>query len=180
MTFEINTDVRNRLFFIILKKVKNRESAEDITQESISILLEAIHANKINDLDKINSFLIGTSYNLIKQYFDTKAKGALYSSEKDCHALTESKTTENLLFSNDIKNAVRKALKRMNRREQAALKSYYLLGMSYEEISSQLNITLNHLKVILHRARKNFKKHFRRLKESKGIRCNLIFAILTT
>ena len=135
--------------------VKNRESAKDITQDSLLKVLENIH--RFRNESKFSTWLYRIVYNESLQYI-LKVK-----SEK----LTDIESIKNESIydyippdENEYLNVdLYKAIDRLESKEQRIILLFYPGGKSIKEINTITGLSKANIKVILHRARKKLQKH---------------------
>lgn len=72
-------------------------------------------------------------------------------------------STENTLQKKETKEQVAKALEKMSEKEAVLLNLFYLEELSVKEAAAILGYTEGNVKVLLHRARKNFKYEYEKL-----------------
>jgi RNA polymerase sigma-70 factor, ECF subfamily len=65
---------------------------------------------------------------------------------------------------------VERLLRKLSGKEREIVRLYYLQGWTYEEISTEVNVPVNSIGAILHRARKKLREHRERTKEITGLR----------
>lgn len=63
----------------------------------------------------------------------------------------------------ELKEQVAKTIQKLNEKESAVLTLFYIEEMSIKETASILGYSESNVKVLLHRARKNFKHEFEKL-----------------
>ncbi len=146
---------KDMCFAAAFRIVKNREVAEDIVQDAF--LSAYKNLKNFKGESKFSTWL----YKIVVNESLTKVRRTKFMREKahdivggfNEHDLNESlallKQKEQVLY-------IENTLQQMIDREALVMQLYYLDELSLKEIAEVLKLKPDHIKVILHRARKNF------------------------
>jgi RNA polymerase sigma factor (sigma-70 family) len=62
-------EYRPRVLYYVLKQVRDRALAEEITQEALLIVIQALRQKRVREQSKLGSYLFGVSRNLILKHY---------------------------------------------------------------------------------------------------------------
>ena len=133
----------DNIFRFVLKSLQNRETAEDIVQDTFEKLW--INRNSVQS-EKIKSYLFKTAYNSMIDFFRReKYKNTFIESEKNSGSHSE--------HYSDLQEILHKLIMNLpeNQRTVILLRDYE--GYSYSEISEITEQTEAQVKINIYRAR---------------------------
>lgn len=148
---------KDNAYNLAISIVKDKESAKDITQDSLLKVLENIH--RFRNESKFSTWLYRIVYNESLQHI-LKIKKA---------NLTDIESVKIERYSDDIPSAeneylkvdLYQAIERLETNEQHIILLFYLGEKSVKEINNITGLSKPNIKVILHRARKKLYKHLK-------------------
>lgn len=153
-----------KIVSFLVKKTGDPESARDLAQDTFEKALRAV-ARFDGEL-KFQGWLFRIAVNTCIDYLRHEKKIPFASldillalgSEFENKYVKFDKTPETVILSRETRNEVALVLARLNPRDAQALilKEYFYL--SYEKIAQMLNTTRAAVKIIIFRARRNFRK----------------------
>src|SRR4051812_46283252 len=68
---ELAAIFRQRIFVAAVARVRDREIARDLTQETLMAVIKSLRAGQLREADKLPAFIQGTARNLINNFFRT-------------------------------------------------------------------------------------------------------------
>ncbi|MEJ6582193.1 MAG: sigma-70 family RNA polymerase sigma factor [Akkermansiaceae bacterium] len=136
------------IYGFLYKLTRRREDAEDLTQETFLLALRKLHTFKIGHQLRPWLFTIARRQ-AITQWRKAKPTSELLESD---HPSVQTRHKHDSVALWDI------AKQKLKRDEFVALWLYYQEDFPVKEVARVLRKTTPHLKVILHRARKNLGK----------------------
>ena len=146
----------SRVRKFIMAIVKDEWAADDLIQETFVRIRKKM--NTIRDPSKMSSWIYRTAYNLCQDHFRSLKKSALNGRE------TRQKPTalqeffiEKELEQRQMGACVQDQMDFLPESLRTVLVLYDVMGFSQKEIAKILDITVENVKVRLHRARKKFK-----------------------
>ncbi|MBA3672514.1 MAG: sigma-70 family RNA polymerase sigma factor [Gemmatimonadaceae bacterium] len=151
------------VFSLIVRLVRNREQAEDLTQDTFVKVLS--HLDRYRAEFKFSSWLfkiannVGIDYLRRKQLDTVSIDGsphATTSDELDGSRLDLADDRENALEemeSRELGSAIEQAIGRLRPEYRSCIMLRHVEGRSYEEIASTLDLPLGTVKTYIHRAR---------------------------
>jgi len=131
---------------LALSIVKNKEDAQDITQESFLSVLENI--NRFRNTSKFSTWLYRIVYNQSIGF----VKKVNRITTVDYSVLLE--TPENEVNKEDKIQDLYKAINKLEDTDRNIIMLFYLAEKSIKEIVQITGLSISNIKVILHRARK--------------------------
>ena len=147
-TYKIWDSFNDELYFFILKKVKNKEIANDIFQNTFL----KIHKNvsMLKDEEKVKAWIFQISRNEIVNYFN---KEAVYVTESNVDKEIPSQKYQRICcfdkFINELPEMYRKVIELI-----------YIHGLKQKDVSKKLEISLENVKARVKRAKDILKKNF--------------------
>lgn len=138
------------VYRFILKNIKDRDTAQDIVQESYVRLWERV---KEISYDKARSYLFTTAYHTM---IDHIRKNQRLSSMDDSFSEVRDETPGTY---NDLKEVINEAVAKLPEIQRSAIMLRDYEGYSYEEIGEILQLNESQVKVYIFRARTYLKQY---------------------
>jgi len=137
--------------------VKDEWAAEDLTQETFLRVEKAMATLK--DPKKVRPWIFRIAYNLCQDHFRNKNKSREKASLEDNHdTLISLPKFEKILEQKQMGACVQSQMDLLPESQRTVIELFDVEGFSQKEIAEILDITIENVKVRLHRARKNFKE----------------------
>lgn len=140
---------------VIHSKVKDDWLAQDLTQETFLRAFKRIDALK--DLDRIGPWLVTIAKNICLDYFRWNASNQEKQGLKQEYADIKRPAVEKTLQKHQMSVCVQQQMTHLPETYRNVLWLYEVMGFSQKEIAQALGISLENVKVRLHRARAKFK-----------------------
>jgi len=140
----------------ILTIIKDEWVADDIIQETFARIQR--NFNQLKDPAKISAWIFRIAYNLCQDHFRRRKKSA--TTDNQIEAQTEIFTEplfHKQLEQHQMGECVQAEMNRLPESLRTVLVMFDVLELSQKEIAEILEITLENVKVRLHRARKKLK-----------------------
>ncbi len=136
------------LYFFILKKVKNKETANDIFQEAFF----KIHKNlpKLNNKEKLRAWIFQIARNEIANYYH---KEAVYTEKPITEEKAEQHEYQHICCFNNFINELPNDYKQV-------IELVYIKGHTQKQTANILAISLPNVKAKIRRAKSMLKKRF--------------------
>jgi RNA polymerase sigma-70 factor (ECF subfamily) len=163
------------VFSLIFRMVRDRELAEDLTQETFIKALNALASYRPEF--KFSSWIFKIANNasidqLRRREIDTLSLDGSPTAETpdavEATALQVGSKGESPLEemeAREIGTAIEAAVGKLRPEYRACILLRHVEGLAYEEISAQLNLPLGTVKTYIHRARNELRVHLGHLKE---------------
>ena len=148
---------KNKAFSMLKRMLKSHEDAEEVLQDCF---LKAYNNLKTFKFEaKYSTWFYRIVYNTALTKLSSK-KRQTESEMTDIDELhdLESNYSADEIIRSDLSDAVRKIVSELPAKNSAVITLFYLEEMTCEEISDTLNMTINNVKVLLHRSRNLLKE----------------------
>ena len=129
---------RPRVLYFILKRVRDRAAAEELTQETLLILIQAMRENKLRDESKLGAYVFGIAKNLILKNYRTQSRTESPDPESDAVGWINHPEAE--LFLEEQRKAVRLALEQLSEQDREILHYSFAEAEGLEDVAAKLNI----------------------------------------
>jgi RNA polymerase sigma factor (sigma-70 family) len=147
---------KNRAFSMLVRMLKNEMDAEEVLQDSF---LKAFNGlmNFKNEA-KFSTWFYRIVYNTAL----TRLSGKLRKMENETSSIDDNLELQSDYDHNntekaDLNNFINETIKQLPPKYASVINLFYIEGISCEEISDIMNITVANVKVILHRSRNALK-----------------------
>lgn len=163
------------LFSLIYRMVRDRELAEDLSQEAFVRAFNNL--GRYDPSYKFSSWLFKVAYNLTIDHLRKKqlstvsihgSPSAVTSELQEATSITLESTDElpdQALASRRIGSEIEVAIGELREEYRSAILLRHVEGLSYEEISQIMDVPLGTVKTYIHRARKELQDRLRHLLE---------------
>ena len=157
---EIMKSYKNSIYFTILKMIKNRDDAEDLTIEAFSKAFKNLHKFKKEFTFSTWLFRIATNNTIDFIRKKKLATTSIHTSLKDeagqnieLDIKDSNLNTNEITVKNEKKIIVRQLVNKLPEKYQNLVKLRYFEELSYKEIAHKTNSPLGTIKAQLFRAR---------------------------
>ncbi|MBF25602.1 MAG: RNA polymerase subunit sigma-24 [Flavobacteriales bacterium] len=139
---------RKRLFAFILSKVRDESLAEDIFQETFIKVIKTLRKGKhYNEQGKFLHWVMRISYNLSMDHFRKINKTRFIRSNDNFNIFDIIKdkqiSIEDQLIKTKTLSDVKKIIHKLPEEQKEVLKMRYYFNMSFSEIATECNISIN-------------------------------------
>ncbi len=136
-----------RIFSFIISKVKNKDIAEDIFQDTFIKVINSIKKGKYNEEGKFLPWVMRITHNLIIDYFrrESKMRKIRVTDDFNIFDVLENgnKNQEEILIQNQVYSDLNSIIEELPEDQKQVLKMRYLHDMSFKKISELNNISIN-------------------------------------
>ena len=163
------------VFSLIFRMVRDRETAEDLSQETFIKVLN--HVDKYRPEFKLSSWLFKIASNVAidhmrKRHVETismdgspHARSAAETEATSFDVEARGETALEELESKELGSAIERAIARLRPEYRSCIMLRHVEGRSYEEIAATLDLPLGTVKTYIHRARHELRKALEPLRE---------------
>ena len=138
---------RSRIFGFIISKVKNKEIAEDIFQETFIKVINNIRRGKYNEQGKFIVWVMTITHNLIMDYFRKQKKRKFLKSTDDFNVFdfinNGELNVEQKLIKEQVLDHLKILINELPIEQKEILQMRYYSKMSFKEISEKCEISIN-------------------------------------
>jgi len=157
-------------YFMDILRIKLRsrtltaDAMRDVQQETLLRVLLAVRMNEVRQPERLGAFVNSTCNNVLREHYRTNAKNQC----TDLEGVDVADATADLernMIADERDKAVRVVLNRLPAKDAAVLRAM-LQERDKEEICRELGVERGYLRVLTHRAIRNFKDHYEARKAS--------------
>ncbi len=152
---EIHDQYYQRVRKFILASVKDGSVADDLIQETFLKVQENL--DKLRDPSKISSWIFRIAYHLCQDYFRDRKKSSTHETVHDGLVQLEETTVQKRMEQNEMSECVQEKVNLLPESHRTVIIFADVMDFSQQEIADILGLSLENVKVRLHRARKKLK-----------------------
>lgn len=139
---------RKRILDYIYMMVKNRDVADDIFQETLIKVVRFVQEGRYTENGKFLSWVLRIAHNQVIDYFRRKKqRNNVSEGDAGYDILNNQKfsdhTVEEKLITNQIETDVRKLIDFLPPEQKEVVLMRYYMGLSFEEIAEQTDVSIN-------------------------------------
>jgi RNA polymerase sigma-70 factor, ECF subfamily len=144
----------DRIRFFALRQLRDSTLAEDVAQETLCRVFEALREGRVRDQVALPSFVFQTARNVcLHQFRSVRRKAAAHETlAREEMTQTSPDAALDSLIGAERQALVRRALATLEPRDRELLTRFYVEGEESAAIASQLGIEVAALRVRKHRA----------------------------
>jgi len=150
-----------RVYYVALRKLRSASAAEDVRNETLLRVIQALRAGSLRSPEALPAFVLGIARNVVMEEIRKQGRTDEIG-DRDFAA----KAAPGLV-DHTVRRAIESTLQRMKPREQDVLRLTYYEDLSKEEISEQLGILPERVRLVKSRALKSFREFYWRFTEAK-------------
>ncbi len=152
---EIHDQYYHRVRKFILASVKNESVADDLLQETFIKIQENL--DRLRDPDKISSWIFRIAYHLCQDHFRNLKRSSTQEEIHDGLVNLEEAPIQKKLEQGEMSRCVQNKLSLLPETLRSVIIFADIMDFSHQEMADILGLTVENVKVRLHRARKKFK-----------------------
>mgnify|MGYP000636796901 FL=1 len=138
---------KNKIYAFILSKIRNRDLAEDIFQDTFIKVINSLQKGKYNEEGKFLPWVMRIANNLVIDYFRKSKKMRTIAPTDDFDIFNilqdGEKNVEDNLVNNQIHKDLRKLIEHLPEDQKEVLKMRYYAELSFKEISESTGVSIN-------------------------------------
>ena len=139
---------KTNLFGYIIQRVKDRDLADDIFQETFVKAITTIRQGRYNEEGKFSAWICRIARNLIVDYFRQEKTEASVSTDDGTVDILNRKeladeTVEDAIIDLQIEEDVRTLVGQLPQEQRRVLEMRYYEGLSFKEIAEQTGVSIN-------------------------------------
>ncbi|MBO4865871.1 MAG: sigma-70 family RNA polymerase sigma factor [Ruminococcus sp.] len=164
----------SNLYFFVLKNVKNKETAEDITHEAFLKSMEKI--DTLDHPENYGTWLHSIAYNKCTDHFRTESRNARFDTDEEKDYAIETTAMdmtvmlpEDYAVNKERKKEIAALIDGLKPEMRSALILYYYNDMSVSDVAKSLGMNENTAKQKLFQARKKLKTQIEKLYGKGGV-----------
>ncbi len=139
---------KTNLFGYIIQRVKDRDLADDIFQETFVKAITTIRQGRYNEEGKFSAWICRIARNLIVDYFRQEKTEASVSTDDGTVDILNRKeladeTVEDAIIDLQIEEDVRRLVGQLPQEQRRVLEMRYYEGLSFKEIAEKTGVSIN-------------------------------------
>ena len=138
---------KNKIYAFILSKIRNRDLAEDIFQDTFIKVINSLQKGKYNEEGKFLPWVMRIANNLVIDYFrkSKKMRTIAPTDDFDIFDILQDgeENIEDNLVNNQIHKDLRKLIEHLPEDQKEVLKMRYYAELSFKEISECTGVSIN-------------------------------------
>jgi RNA polymerase sigma-70 factor (ECF subfamily) len=132
---------------------------DDVRQETFARVLTIIkRENGLNHPARLGAFVNSVCNNVLLEQFRSSTRAQAI--EEDFDAPDQTIDMERTLVSEEVQKIVKQVLAKLPDRDRQILKEVFLEERDKDQICSEMGVDRNYLRVVLHRAKLQFRRRF--------------------
>ena len=152
------------IFGFALKRCKNIQDAEDLSQE---ILIKTYNALITTNIEKMDKFIWTIAHNMLHNYYRNYAKGIVNL------PINEEIVYDDFLNNNeDAIYRLQLEIAYLSKIQRKIIIAYYFENRKQKEIAQELNISMGTVKWHLFDAKKELKRRIKTMKQTRNLQFN--------
>jgi RNA polymerase sigma-70 factor (ECF subfamily) len=147
----------SRIYFVALRELRSRAAAEDVCNETLVRVMQALREGRVTSQDAVPGFVATTARNVMHE-FRRKDDRADPIGDRDFAA-----PSCNTMVDESVRRVMQRVLELLKPREREVLRLYFYEELPKEEISRRLGVDPERVRLIKSRALKSFRDLYTRL-----------------
>jgi RNA polymerase sigma-70 factor, ECF subfamily len=151
---------------LIQLKLRSRLAAhddrEDVRQETFKRFFMALQLGRIEHPERLGSYVNSVCNNVLKEHYrrPESHNSSIDDGAEACELFSPTEDPLTLLGIKDAQQKVRETLEELTERERRILREILLEERDKDEVCRDFGVTREHLRLLLHRAKKSFRKKY--------------------
>ena len=138
---------KNKIYACILSKIRNKDLAEDIFQETFIKVINSLQKGKYNEEGKFLPWVMRIANNLVIDYFRKAKKMRTIAPTNDFNIFDilqdGDRNIEDNLVNDQVHKDLRKLIEYLPEDQKEVLKMRYYAELSFKEISESTGVSIN-------------------------------------
>jgi RNA polymerase sigma factor (sigma-70 family) len=154
LTIQLSDRFRDRIRILAMRDLRDRGAAEDVAQETIRRVLEALREGKVRNLDALPGFVFQTARNIClvhRRSAGRQHSALLRFSSGRSEATPEEDDPLHVLIDRERLEGLRRAIDELGEDDQMLLKMCFVEAADTSEIARRLSIEPVAVRVRKHR-----------------------------
>lgn len=149
---------KDKIYTLLLRMIHNNQDAQDLTQESFIKAYHYLHS--FDSERKFSSWLYRIATNLCLNAIQARQKNLRHPAEWNDEWLVDEDSPETILLQKEHIAEIRDVVEELPEPYRLVLLLRYLEDMSYQEMSTVLEVPISTIQVRLHRAKLKLRMRF--------------------
>jgi RNA polymerase sigma-70 factor (ECF subfamily) len=151
----------SKLLLIKLRsRLRSSPAVEDIRQETFVRVLKTLRADDgIRSPERLGAFVNSVCNNVLQEFYRSSAHGVPLD-ENAVGPTDQTIDLDGMLMTKQTREQVRQILARLSAKDQQLLRGVFLEERDKDEVCRELGVNRDYLRVLLHRAKQNFRAFY--------------------
>ena len=142
-------------------RLSPREAVEDVRQETFVRVLALVRANEVREPGRLGALVNSVCNNVLLEYYRARSRTDSSLDEVPEHSFVSQDTSgPGLLEVREAQRVVRKILSDLPERDRQLLRAVLLEERDKDEVCTELGLSREYLRVLVHRAKRSFKSFY--------------------
>jgi RNA polymerase sigma-70 factor (ECF subfamily) len=142
-------------------RLSPREAVEDVQQETFVGVLALVRADEVRDPGRLGALVNSVCNNVLLEYYRARGRADSSLEEVPEHSFISQETSgPGLIEVREAQQIVRKILSDLPERDRQLLRSVLLEERDKDEVCTELGLSREYLRVLVHRAKRSFKSFY--------------------
>jgi RNA polymerase sigma-70 factor (ECF subfamily) len=142
-------------------RLSPREAVEDVQQETFVRVLALVRADEVRDPGRLGALVNSVCNNVLLEYYRARGRADSSLEEVPEHSFISQETSgPGLIEVREAQQIVRKILSDLPERDRQLLRSVLLEERDKDEVCTELGLSREYLRVLVHRAKRSFKSFY--------------------
>ena len=142
-------------------RLRSRQLAEDVKQETFLRVLRALRSpDGIRQPERLGAFVHSVCNNVMLEHLRAQGKHPTASDESIALVSESGRSADDTLVTKERKAQVRGIIDDLPPRDRGVLRAVFLEEKDRDEVCAQMGVDRGYLRVLLHRAKTEFRKDF--------------------
>ena len=150
-----------KLLLIKLRsRLRSSPAVEDIRQETFVRVLKTLRAEAgIRNPERLGAFVNSVCNNVLQEFYRSSARGAPLDENTE-DPTDKTIDLDGMLMTKQTREQVRQILARLPEKDRQLLRAIFLEERDKNEVCRELGVNRDYLRVLLHRAKQNFRAFY--------------------
>ena len=142
-------------------RLSPREAVEDVRQETFVRVLALVRANEVRDPGRLGALVNSVCNNVLLEYYRARSRTDSRLEEVPEHSFVSQETSgPGLLEVREAQRVVGRILSDLPERDRQLLRAVLLEERDKDEVCTELGLSREYLRVLVHRAKRSFKSFY--------------------
>lgn len=152
----------------VRSRLRSRQLAEDVRQETFLRVLRALRSpESIRSPERLGAFVNSVCNHVLLELFRAQRRHPPAPDETPSLADETSPSPENRFLDRERQMQVRRIIDGLSSRDRRVLRALFIEERDKDEVCRALGVGRDYLRVLLHRAKGEFRRHFLEQQESR-------------
>lgn len=154
-----------RIHALVIARTGRSTDAQDLTQDVLLAVLQALRRDQLNDASKLQAYILGTARNVVSNYLRTSRPQSVGTEDVKAPRTSWPDWTSEFL---ERRMLVRKAMNVLSAPDQSILELTLVRGLKPGEIAVQMGLSKDVVRQRKSRALKRIRDRLRELSQNIG------------